>query len=129
MIHRALLGSVERFFGILVEHYAGALPAWLAPVQVSVLPVADRHAGYAAQVAKTLRTHEMRVEVDDSDETVGEKIRRALSHKHPAVLVVGDDDVAEGTVGMRLYGDDRDARGVPLEEAAQRLAELTRPPR
>ncbi len=129
MIHRALLGAVERFFGILVEHYAGALPAWLAPVQVSVLPVADRHAGYAAQVAKTLRAHDLRVEVDDSDETVGEKIRRALTHKHPAVLVVGDQDVAEGTVGLRLYGEDRDERGIALEEAAQRLAELARPPR
>jgi threonyl-tRNA synthetase len=128
MIHCAKAGSIERFTGILVEHYAGAFPMWLAPVQVSVIPVADRHGDYAEQVADRLRDAELRAEVDKSGDTVGDKIRRALTEKHPAVLVVGDDDVAGGTVGLRFYGEDRDTRGVPLIEATNRLAEMARPP-
>ena len=128
MIHRALFGSVERFFGILMEHYAGALPGWLSPVQATVVPVADRHAPYAGEVAAELRTAGLRVDVDDADETVGEKIRRAITHKHPAVLVVGDDDVAGRTVGVRLRGED-ERRGVPLVDVAATLLELCRPPR
>jgi threonyl-tRNA synthetase len=129
MIHRALLGSIERFFGILVEHYAGAFPGWLAPVQATVVPVADRHRDTAEAAAAVLRERGLRVEVDGSDDTVGEKIRRAITHHHPAVLVVGDDDVAAGTVGLRLRGEDRDTRGVPLAEAADTLTELCAPPR
>jgi len=128
MIHCAKAGSIERFAGVLVEHYAGAFPMWLAPVQVSVVPVADRHDEYAEQVAGRLRDAGLRVEVDKSGETVGEKIRRAISDKHPAVLVVGDDDVAGSTVGMRMYGEDRDTRGVPLIEATNRLADMAKPP-
>ncbi|MBW3666384.1 MAG: threonine--tRNA ligase [Actinobacteria bacterium] len=128
MIHCAKAGSMERFTGVLVEHYAGAFPMWLAPVQVSIVPVADRHEEYADQVAERLRDAELRVEVDKSGDTVGDKIRRALTDKHPAVLVLGDDDVAEGTVGLRLYGEDRDTRGVPLIEAANRLVEMARRP-
>ncbi len=128
MIHCAKAGSIERFTGVLVEHYAGAFPMWLAPVQVSIVPVADRHEEYADQVAERLRDAELRVEVDKSGDTVGDKIRRALTDKHPAVLVLGDDDVAEGTVGLRLYGEDRDTRGVPLIEAANRLVEMARRP-
>ena len=128
MIHCAKAGSIERFTGVLVEHYAGAFPMWLAPVQVSVVPVADRHDEYADQVADRLRDAGVRVEVDKSGDTVGDKIRRAMSDKHPAVLVVGDDDVAQGTVGLRMYGEDRDTRGVPLIEAANRLAEMARAP-
>ncbi len=129
MIHRALLGSVERFIGVLVEHYGGAFPGWLAPVQVSVVPVADRHDAYAGDVEARLRHLGMRVEVDRSDATVGEKIRRAITDKHPAVLVVGDDDVGAGTVGIRIRGEDHEERGVTLEDAAARLSELVRPPR
>jgi len=128
MIHCAKAGSLERFMGILVEHYAGAFPMWLAPVQVSIIPVADRHDDYANQVKGRLRDLSLRVEVDVSTETVGDKIRRALSQKHPAVLVVGDDDVENGTVGLRLYGEDRDTRGVPLIEASNRLAEMAQRP-
>ncbi len=129
MIHRALLGSLERFFGILLEHYAGAFPGWLAPVQATVVPVADRHTEYAGQVARQLRAAGLRVDVDASDDTVGEKIRRAITHHHPAVLVVGDDDISAGTVGLRLRGDERDTRGLPVSEVEQRLLELCRPPR
>ena len=128
MIHRALMGSVERFFGILLEHYAGALPGWLSPVQVTVVPVADRHLDHAGQVASALRNSGLRVEVDAADDTVGEKIRRALTDKHPAIVVVGDDDVEAGTVGLRLRDHD-ERRGVPLDEAAEAIGELCAPPR
>lgn len=128
MIHCAKAGSLERFMGILVEHYAGAFPMWLAPVQVSILPVADRHDDYAGQVRDRLVEAGLRVEVDRSDDTVGDKIRRALTQKHPAVVVVGDDDVENATVGLRLYGEERDTRGVPLEEATGRLSALAEEP-
>lgn len=128
MIHRALFGSVERFFGVLLEHYAGALPGWLCPVQATVVPVADRHRDYAGEVAAALGARGLRAEVDLADETVGEKIRRALTQKHPAVLVVGDRDLGAGTVGLRLRGGEEE-RGVALAEAAARLAEFCRAPR
>jgi threonyl-tRNA synthetase len=129
MVHRALLGSIERFIGILVEHYAGAFPGWLAPVQATVVPVADRHNDYGQQVAEALRLAGVRVEVDTADETVGEKIRKAITHKHPAVLVVGDSDVEAHTVGLRLRGEESEERGVPLAVATERLVELVAPPR
>jgi threonyl-tRNA synthetase len=129
MVHRALLGSVERFFGILVEHYAGAFPMWLAPVQATIIPVADRHLEYGAGVAARLREAGLRVEVDETGETVGEKIRRALVDKHPAVLVVGDRDVENGTVGLRYYGDETEQRGFDVADAIAALVEAARPPR
>jgi threonyl-tRNA synthetase len=129
MIHRALMGSIERFVGILVEHYAGAFPGWLAPVQATVVPVADRHNEYAEQVADTLRERGLRIEVDDHDDTVGEKIRRAITQKHPAVLVVGDNDVENGTAGLRLRGTDQERRGIPIDEVLAELEDLCRPPR
>jgi len=129
MIHCAKAGSIERFAGILVEHYAGAFPMWLAPVQVSIIPVADRHEEYAHSVEERFVDAGLRAEVDVSHETVGDKIRRALTQKHPAVIVVGDNDVDDSTVGLRLYGEDRDTRGVPLIEATNQLAEMAqRPP-
>jgi threonyl-tRNA synthetase len=128
MIHCAKAGSIERFMGVLIEHYAGAFPMWLAPVQVSVVPVADRHAHYASQVSDRLTEAGLRVAVDISDETVGDKIRKALTQKHPAVLVVGDSDVAHDTVGLRLYGEPRDTRDVPLDDARARLVDLARKP-
>jgi threonyl-tRNA synthetase len=129
MVHRALMGSIERFVGILIEHYAGALPGWLSPVQATVVPVADRHVDYAEQVAKQLEGHDLRVEVDGADDTVGEKIRRAMTRHHPAVLVAGDDDVANATVGLRLRGEDEEVRGLALDVVASKLVELCRPPR
>ena len=129
MIHRALLGSVERFVGVLVEHYAGAFPMWLSPVQTAIVPVADRHADYAYEVADALKAGGVRVEVDDADETVGEKIRRAITQKTPAILVVGDDDVQNRTVGLRLREDEGEQRGLPLDQVAGDLIERSAPPR
>lgn len=128
MIHCAKAGSIERFTGVLVEHYAGAFPMWLAPVQVSVIPVADRHDEYANQVKDRLADAGIRADVDFSSDTVGDKIRKAMTQKHPAVIVVGDDDVANATVGLRLYGEDRDTRGVPLIEATNQLSEMAQHP-
>jgi threonyl-tRNA synthetase len=128
MIHCAKAGSMERFTGVLIEHYAGAFPMWLAPVQVSIIAVADRHEEYAGQVQRRLADAGLRAEVDQSMETVGDKIRRALTQKHPAVIVVGDDDIENSTVGLRLYGEDRDTRGVDLIEATNRLSEMARAP-
>jgi len=121
MIHRALFGSIERFFAILLEHYAGAFPTWLAPVQVTVLPVADRHGAYAHEVAARLRGASVRVEVHDAGDTLGARVGRAKREKVPYVLVVGDDDVAGGTVGVNRRGVEKPERGVPLEQFAHEL--------
>ena len=120
MIHSAKAGSIERFFGVLLEHYAGAFPMWLAPVQAEVIPVADRHNDYAESVVGHLKSEGLRAEADLADATVGEKIRRAMTSKIPAVLVVGDDDVANDTVGFRMRGLD-EQRGVDLDDAMGRL--------
>jgi threonyl-tRNA synthetase len=120
MIHRALFGSVERFFGVLIEHYAGAFPLWLSPVQVQVLPVADTHAEYAAAVAATLAAADCRVEIVAADDSLGSRIRRAKTEKLPYVLVVGDDDVAAGTVGVNVRGGDVE-RGVSVEAFVERF--------
>jgi threonyl-tRNA synthetase len=124
MIHRALFGSVERFFAVLLEHYAGAFPAWLAPVQVTVLPVADRHDDYAAEVVAALKADGRRVElVDAHTDSLGARIRRAKLEKVPYVLVVGDDDVAHRTVGVNQRGSDAPERDVALDDFVARLAD------
>ena len=126
MIHRALFGSVERFFAVLLEHYAGAFPAWLAPVQAKILPVADAHEEYAHEVAAELRGHGFRTEVIAADETLGNRIRRAKGEKVPYVLVVGDDDVAHRTVGVNPRAKEGERgeveRDVTLGSFVQRLA-------
>jgi threonyl-tRNA synthetase len=123
MIHRALFGTVERFFGILVEHYAGAFPVWLAPVQVSVLPVADRHDAYAVRIVDRLRSGGHRAElIDGNVGALGARIRRAKMEKVPYVLVVGDDDVEHGTVGVNRRGSDRPERGVKVDAFIEQLA-------
>jgi threonyl-tRNA synthetase len=128
MIHCAKAGSIERFFGVLTEHYAGAFPLWLAPVQCEVVPVADRHLDYAYEVRRQLKAAGLRVEVDESDETVGEKVRRAITQKTPAILVVGDRDVENATAGFRRYGSDEEQRGVSVAEIAKELAAEAQPP-
>ena len=105
MIHRAIFGSYERFIGILIEHYAGELPLWLAPLQAIVLPVSDRFNDYAEQVASELREGELRVEVDDRSESVGRKIREAELRKAPFMLIVGEREEREGTVSVRAHRD------------------------
>jgi len=122
MIHRALFGSIERFFGVLVEHYAGAFPAWLAPEQVRVLPVRSDHHAYAARVVDRLRADGFRAEIAEADEPLGSRIRKAKLEKLPYVLVVGDDDVEAGTVGVNRRGSDQPERGVHVDELAERLA-------
>jgi threonyl-tRNA synthetase len=101
MIHRALLGSLERFFGVLIEHYAGAFPLWLAPVQAVVLPIADRHREYAAKVAEQLQARGLRVQVDDRSESTRYKVREAQVQKIPYMLVVGDKELESGRVAVR----------------------------
>ena len=121
MIHRALFGSVERFFAILVEHYAGAFPAWLAPLQARVLGVRDDHQAYVERVADRLRAEGFRVDTEDASEKLGGRIRKAKLEKIPYVLVVGDDDVAAGTVGVNKRGSDQPERGVTVDEFVSRL--------
>jgi len=120
IIHRALFGSVERFFGILIEHYAGALPAWLSPVQARVLPVRADHEPYAAAVLARLKDAGLRADVAEADENVGSRIRKAKLEKLPYVLVVGDDDVEAGTVGVNPRGGEVE-RGVPAGMFVERL--------
>ena len=122
MIHRALFGSVERFFGILLEHYAGAMPAWLAPVQARVLGVRDDHEEYAGFVVERLRAAGLRADTVAADEPLGGRIRRAKLEKLPYVLVVGDADVAAGTVGVNPRGGEVE-RGVAVEDFVSRLSD------
>jgi threonyl-tRNA synthetase len=122
MLHRALLGSIERFFGVLLEHYAGALPVWLAPVQVRVLPVATAHEEYADTVAARVRAAGARVDVVDAGDPLGKRIRTAKLEKIPYVLVVGDDDLAAGTVGVNPRGGDVE-RGVDVVAFIERIDE------
>jgi threonyl-tRNA synthetase len=102
MIHRALLGSMERFMGVLIEHYAGAFPVWLSPVQAMLIPIADRHLPYIREVAEKLQSAGIRVQVDDRNERMNAKIRDAQNQKIPYMLVVGDQEVSQGTVALRL---------------------------
>jgi threonyl-tRNA synthetase len=120
MIHRALFGSIERFLGILVEHYAGAFPPWLAPVQVVGIPIADPHVPYLEDVAARLRARGVRVEVDTSDDRMQKKIRTAQRQKVPFMLLAGDDDVAAGAVSFRYRSGEQD-NGVPVAEAIDRI--------
>jgi threonyl-tRNA synthetase len=123
MIHRALFGTIERFFAILTEHYAGAFPAWLAPVQATVLPVADRHDDYAREVKERLEADGRRAElVDAHADSIGARIRRAKLEKVPYILVVGDDDVEHHTVGVNKRGSDAPERGVAVDDFVARLA-------
>ncbi len=125
MIHRALFGSIERFFGILVEHYAGAFPPWLAPVQVVGIPVSDAHVPYLEKVAASLRELGIRAEVDASDDRMQKKIRTAQRQKVPYMLIAGDDDMAAGAVSFR-YRDGSQKNGVPVDEAIREILTAVR---
>jgi threonyl-tRNA synthetase len=125
MIHRALFGSIERFFGVLTEHYAGAFPPWLAPVQVVGIPIGESHVEYLEDVAARLRAAGLRVEVDASDERMQKKIRNAQKQKVPYMLIAGDDDVAAGGVSFR-YRDGTQRNGVPVDEAVEEIAAAVR---
>jgi threonyl-tRNA synthetase len=121
MVHRALLGSLERFLGVLIEHYGGAFPVWLAPVQVRILPVADRHGAYAQSVCDRLRAAGLRGEVDVRSEKIGFKIREAEVQKIPYILVVGDKEMTAGTVSVRQRGG-QDRGVMPLADLVQSLS-------
>jgi len=121
MIHRALLGSLERFAGILIEHYAGRFPDWLAPVQVGVLPVADRHNDAAAAVAAELASNGVRTRVDDRTESVGRKIRDAELAKLPYMVILGDREAESGEISVRSH-EDGDLGAMATGTLAERLA-------
>ena len=123
MLHRALLGSVERFFGVMLEHYAGNFPTWLSPVQVRVLPVATAHEEYAEKVVDRIRAVGGRVDVVGAGDPLGKRIRAGKLEKIPYLLVVGDDDVADGTVGVNRRGSDKPERGVELASFVERFAD------
>ncbi|MCW2501764.1 MAG: threonine--tRNA ligase, partial [Actinomycetia bacterium] len=123
LIHRALFGSIERFFGVLTEHYAGAFPAWLAPVQVVGIPIAEQHVGYLAEFVARLRGEGVRAEVDSSDERMQKKIRNAQKQKIPFMVIVGEDDMNAGTVSFR-YRDGSQRNGVPLDDAVAHVREV-----
>ena len=121
MIHRALFGSIERFFGVLTEHYAGAFPAWLAPVQVRILGVRDDHDAYVSRLVHRLQGEGFRADTAEASEKLGSRIRKAKLEKIPFVLVVGDDDVEHGTVGVNRRGSDEPERGVSVDDFVNRL--------
>lgn len=122
MIHRAIFGSVERFMGILIEHFAGAFPAWLAPTQVSVIPIADRHAEYAESVAAELKSRGFRVEVDDRQKSTNYKIREAQLMKVPYMIIVGDREKEDGTISVRLRSE-KDLGSIALQEFMDKLSQ------
>ena len=121
MIHSAKFGSIERFIGVLVEHYAGAFPPWLAPVQVVGIPIAERHVDYLYDVAARLKRRGIRIEIDESDDRMQKKIRNAQLQKVPYMLIAGDKDVEAGAVSFRYLSGEQD-NGVPIDEAVERIA-------
>ncbi|MEN0128093.1 MAG: threonine--tRNA ligase [Brevundimonas sp.] len=125
MIHRALFGSIERFFAVLTEHYAGAFPAWLAPVQVLAVPVAEPFEGYLDEIVGQLRAQGIRADLDRSDDRFGKKIRNASTQKIPFVLIAGGEDAEAGAVSFR-YRDGRQDNGVPVAEAIERIVTAVR---
>jgi threonyl-tRNA synthetase len=123
MVHRALYGSIERFFGVLIEHYAGAFPVWLSPVQVVVIPIAERHVEYANKVASQLRESNVRVEVDARNEKMNAKIREHALQKVPFMLVVGDKEAEAGKVNVRTRGKEK-TEDMGAEEFGEKIVRL-----
>jgi threonyl-tRNA synthetase len=122
MIHSAKFGSIERFFGVLTEHYAGAFPPWLAPVQVVGIPVADAHVDHLQAVAAKLKARGIRVEVDAADDRMPKKIRTWTKQKVPFLLIAGEEDAAHGAVSFRLRDGSQD-NGIPVDEAVERIVD------
>lgn len=120
MIHRALFGSIERFFGVLLEHYAGAFPPWLSPVQVVCIPIADTHLNYLHQISDKLKAMGVRVEIDASDERMQKKIRNAQTQKVPFMLIAGDQDVSENAISFR-FRDGTQENGINIDQAVKRI--------
>jgi threonyl-tRNA synthetase len=120
MIHRTVLGSMERYIGILIEHYAGAFPTWLAPVQVEILPIADRHVDYAREVQDRMASRGVRAKVNEERETTGNKIRKAWRMKVPYMVIVGDNEIEAGNISVRSLAG-RDDRGVDVERFTDEL--------
>ena len=115
MLHRVVYGSIERFIGILIENYAGAFPVWMAPVQVRILPITERHAAYAEELYKKMFDLGLRIEVDARNEKTGYKIRESQVKKTPYTLVVGDQEMESGTVAFRKYGE-KDSTVLPVAD-------------
>jgi threonyl-tRNA synthetase len=122
MIHRALFGSIERFFGVLLEHYAGAFPPWLSPVQVVCIPITDDHISYLKEIADKLKLKGVRVEIDSSDERMQKKIRNAQTQKVPFMLIAGDQDVGAQAVSFR-FRDATQENGVSVTDAIKRIVD------
>jgi threonyl-tRNA synthetase len=125
MIHRALFGSIERFFGVLTEHYSGAFPPWLAPVQVVAIPVADAFSDYLADVVKALKAAGIRAELDASDDRMQKKVRNAQMQKIPYMLIAGEEDQNAGAVSFR-YRNGEQKNGIPLADAIAEISEAVR---
>ena len=123
MIHRALFGSIERFFGVLTEHYSGAFPAWLAPVQAIAIPVADTFADYMVDVVKQLKKAGIRADIDASDDRFQKKIRNAQLQKIPFMLIAGEEDMKAGAVSFRYRNGDQ-KNGVPIADAIAEIAQV-----
>jgi threonyl-tRNA synthetase len=123
MVHRALFGSVERFFGVLIEHYAGAFPVWLSPVQAVMIPISERHAEYAHKVADQLKAIGVRVHVDARNEKMNSKIREHAMQKVPFLLVVGDKEAEADKVNVRTRGKDT-TEDMPAAEFVERIRKL-----
>jgi threonyl-tRNA synthetase len=124
MVHRALFGSIERFFGVLIEHYAGAFPVWLSPVQVAVIPISERHQQYAESVGSQLRAAGVRVEVDTRNEKMNAKIREHALQKVPFLLVVGDKEQESGEVNVRVRGQEKAQGSVSTADFVARVQRL-----
>ena len=126
MIHRALFGSIERFFGVLTEHYAGAFPPWLAPVQVMAIPVADTFTDYLHDVVKQMKSAGIRAELDSSDDRMQKKVRNAQMQKIPYMIIAGEEDMNAGAVSFRYRNGDQ-KNGIPIAEAiAEILATVSK---
>ncbi len=124
MVHRALYGSVERFFGVLIEHYAGAFPVWLSPVQVAIIPISDKHNEYAKKVTQQLQAAGVRVHLDDRAEKMNSKVRDLTMQKIPFILVVGEKEAEAGTVNVRVRGQQQPEGSVPTQQFVERVKRL-----